>query len=89
MTKLTSRTTHCAFFSLHFIRFTVMDVLDEYVDNELYLGFRDLFNTTRKDCVWRNAYKDRKLCAKDVKIWLYSNGSEELVILIIIYRKGE
>lgn len=54
-------------------------MLDEYVDNELYLGFRDFFNTTRKDCVWRNAFRDRKLCAKDVKIWLYSNGSEELV----------
>lgn len=56
-----------------------VNLLDNFVENELYLGFRDLFNTTRKDCVWRNAFKDHKLCTEDVKIWLYANGTEELV----------
>lgn len=56
-----------------------MTVIDDFIDNELYLGFKDYFNTTRKDCVWRNAFKDHTSCAEEVKIWLYSNGGEELV----------
>lgn len=48
----------------------------------MYLGFRNYFNTTHKDCVWRNAIKDHKLCTDEVKIWLYSNGSEELVRIV-------
>lgn len=77
--------THCifvsfsSFFSFILFRKTVTPMLDNLVDNELYLGFREIFNTTHKDCVWRNAFKDRKLCNDEVKIWLYSNGSEELV----------
>lgn len=57
----------------------VNQLLDNFVENELYLGFRDFFNTTRKDCVWRDAIKDQKLCTEEVSIWLYSNGSQELV----------
>lgn len=56
--------------------------MDDIIENELYLGFRNVFNTTHKDCVWRNAIKDHKLCTDEVKIWLYSNGSEELVRII-------
>lgn len=59
--------------------FVPVNLLDNFVDNELYLGFRELFNTTHKDCVWRKIARDQKLCTKDVKIWLYSNGSEEKV----------
>lgn len=54
-------------------------MLDNYIDNELYFGFQDFFNTTHKDCVWRNAIKDHQLCVNEVKIWLYTNGTEELV----------
>lgn len=53
-----------------------VNILDNFVDNELYLGFREFFNTTHKDCVWHNTFKDRKLCTKDAKIWLYSNGTK-------------
>lgn len=56
--------------------------MDDIIENELYLGFRNYFNTTHKDCVWRNAIKDHKLCTDEVKIWLYSNGSEELVRIV-------
>lgn len=54
-------------------------VLDDIIDNELYLGFKELFNTTRKDCVWRSPFKDHSFCSDEVKLWLYSNGGEEVV----------
>lgn len=54
-------------------------VLDDLVDNQLYLGFPEIFNTTRADCVWRDPLKDRMRCSEEVNIWLYSGGYEELV----------
>ncbi|XP_055308493.1 phospholipase A1 member A-like isoform X2 [Sitodiplosis mosellana] len=57
-----------------------MNLLDNYIDEQLYLGLREYINTTHKDCVWRNAFKDRKLCTKDVRIWLYSNGTNKELI---------
>lgn len=59
--------------------FAVNGFLDDLIDNELYFGFRNYFNTTHKDCVWRNAVTHHKLCKKEVKIWLYSNGIEKQV----------
>lgn len=59
--------------------FHVKHVLDNFVDNELYFRMRHLFNTTRKDCVWRYYSKHSGLCSQDVKITLHSNGYEEVV----------
>lgn len=56
-----------------------VDILNGIVDNELYLKIPYAFNTTHRDCVWRDAFKDRKLCTEEVKIWLNSNGYEEMV----------
>lgn len=56
-----------------------VDILNGIVDNELYLKIPYAFNTTHRDCVWRDAFKDRKLCTDEVKIWLNSNGYEEMV----------
>lgn len=56
-----------------------VDLLDQLVDNQLYLGIPQSFNTTYADCVWREPFKDRTFCSKEVQIWLTSNGIEELV----------
>lgn len=55
------------------------ELLDDFVDDQLYFGFKEFFNTTRKDCVWRDVAKDRHLCPNEVKMVLFSNGQRETV----------
>lgn len=49
------------------------------MENQLYLGYPELFNTTRKDCVWRDVTKHEHLCPKEVQMELLSNGQQEKV----------
>lgn len=58
---------------------SVKGFLDDFVDDQLYFGFKEFFNTTRKDCVWRDVSKHRHLCAKEVTMELFSNGQREMV----------
>lgn len=77
-------------FYLYVLCFTfnsTVNILEQFVDNELYLGIPQYFNTTHDDCVWRYPFKDRILCTKEVKIWLNSNGIEEAVRVFCINRQ--
>lgn len=60
---------------------SVTRFLDSFVDNQLYFGFREYFNTTRADCVWRDVPIHRRLCPKEVMMELFSNGQREMVSL--------
>lgn len=52
--------------------------IDNYVNNELYLGLESVYrNTTIKNCTWHNTYDDN--CSKDVSLILYVDNKREVV----------
>lgn len=63
---------------------SVTRFLDSFVDNQLYFGFKEFFNTTRADCVWRDVPIHRRLCPKEVTMELFSNGQREMVSFWIV-----
>lgn len=67
---------NCVFFSC---AGSTVQRLDDFVDDQLFFGFKGFFNTTRKDCVWRDVGTHRRLCPKEVTMELFSNGKQETV----------
>lgn len=68
-----------------FVLLAVVQFLDNLVEDTLYFGQRSYFNTTIKDCIWRDLSKDRQLCSNEVTITLFSNGREERVSVCEVY----
>lgn len=57
----------------------VQRLLDDFIESQLYFGHKEWFNSTRKNCVWRDVAKHRRLCPKEVAMELFSNGQQETV----------
>lgn len=58
-----------------------LKVIDNYVNNELYLGLESVYgNGTIKDCIWHKISDD---CSQDVSIILYTDNKREVVSIII------
>lgn len=69
-----------------------LQLIDNYVNNELYLGMESTFrNTTIKNCIWHNTYDEN--CSKDVSMILYADNKRDVVstfvlaIVILLYRR--
>ncbi|XP_037037699.1 phospholipase A1 member A-like [Bradysia coprophila] len=54
-----------------------LKLIDDYVNNELYLGMEPAFrNSTRRDCVWHQTYDAN--CSKNVSLILYVDKKREV-----------
>lgn len=56
-------------------------MIDNYVNNELYLGLESMYqNTSIKNCTWHKVYDD---CSNDVSLILYADNKRQVVSLLL------
>ena len=58
---------------------------DNIIQQALYLGDPDLFNTTRDDCVWKRGNNMDKCPDPDIKIIMYTSGQIKEKIVVSNY----